>query len=102
MKKIRSDWGPHILAGLVLLYGMFAAATFAPASAPMPDGCYPAYLLKVKDGNTLDRSYYSAVDHKLKGFSVQSSYKLSVPAHLIIHAETLELRETVGEGNFTI
>ena len=31
-------------------------------------------------------------------FSVQSSYKLNVPAQLIIHAANLELQEVIGQG----
>lgn len=31
-------------------------------------------------------------------FSVQNSYKLNVPLHLIIHAANLKLLEAIGQG----
>ena len=35
----------------------------------------------------------------MKIFSVQSSFKLNLPKHLIIHASNIKLLETIGQGN---
>ena len=37
-----------------------------------------------------------------KSFTVQSSYKLNIPEHLIIHAANIELCEAIGQGNYCI
>ena len=34
----------------------------------------------------------------LQGFAVQSSYKLNLPPHLIIHASNIKMTETIGQG----
>ena len=34
----------------------------------------------------------------LKGFAVQSSYKLKLPPHLIVHASNIKMTETIGQG----
>ena len=36
----------------------------------------------------------------LKGFAVQSSYKLNLPPHLIVHASNIKMTETVGQGSY--
>ena len=33
-----------------------------------------------------------------KNFSVQSSYKLNLPKHLILHASNIKLSESIGQG----
>ena len=39
-----------------------------------------------------------------KGFTVQSSYKLKLPPHLIVHAANIKMTETIGQGkpNFCV
>ena len=34
--------------------------------------------------------------------SVQSSYKLTLPSHLLIHASNIKLLESVGQGNLDV
>ena len=31
-------------------------------------------------------------------YTVQSSYRLSLPPNLIVHASTIEIKETIGQG----
>ena len=36
----------------------------------------------------------------LKGFAVQSSYRLNLPPHLIVHASNIKMTETIGQGSY--
>ena len=38
----------------------------------------------------------------LQGFAVQSSYKLNLPPHLIIHSSNIKMTETIGQGKLII
>ena len=38
----------------------------------------------------------------LQGFAVQSSYKLNLPPHLIVHSSNIKMTETIGQGKLTV